>query len=486
MEIFADVIKTLFSHPIWNFLTFISCFSIFVLSILFTMMGCLRLRGLKPTSEENKLTEYPKVSVVMCCKGIHDQSKSNFIRNMKMQYPGPAEFIFVVESENDPAAACAREAIAETPFNPNLDRDATVVVAGLSYHNAQKIHNMLIGVTACSEDSEFVLFADDDVFFYPGLLEELVSPLVLESNKVLLSTGYEFIAPQPGASIWNYCMMTYRLHNLFSFITDRPILCWGGCWMAPLWIFRKNFAHLVDCYLDGGYSDDTIVSCLAQQKGYVCAHPYKAIFPSVPSKNLPFIKYWDFLTRQFFVTDTYSTNYNKRVVHSLAYLIITSIWLLVTWISISPIIGVLSILAYFTSTAFVWNYVSTFSTISFFMWFALTKSIKFATNAMNDVSNSTRTPDQQTNVKLSSLKIFIGLNTHCFFMPIAVIYILISKSIIWSGVKYYKENGKIWKVERKDENGNVVTELFASSISKVLTQTKIKQLLNGFQNNQFL
>lgn len=120
------------------------------------------------------------------------------------------------------------------------------------------------------------------------------------------------------------------------------------------------------------------------------------------------------------------------------------------------------------------------------MWFALTKSIKFATNAMNDVSNSTRTPDQQTNVKLSSLKIFIGLNTHCFFMPIAVIYILISKSIIWSGVKYYKENGKIWKVERKDENGNVVTELFASSISKVLTQTKIKQLLNGFQNNQFL
>ncbi|OHT05619.1 Ceramide glucosyltransferase [Tritrichomonas foetus] len=475
----ADLFYALFSHPIWKFLTFISCFIIVVMTVLMIAMGCFRLKGLDPRTAINRLPQYPMISVIMCCKGTHSNSLSNFKRNLRMEYPGPAEFIFVVESIDDPAASCAQKAIDETVFPQQLRR-TQIAVAGLSFHNAQKIHNMLIGVTYCSPESKYVLFADDDVFFYPGLMEELVYPLIKEPEKVLVSTGYEFIAPPSGSCIANYCLLTYRIHNLFSYITERPILCWGGCWMSPLWVFRENFAHVVDCYLDGGYSDDTIISCLAQQKGYVCAHPHRAIFPNNVDKNTPFAKYWDFLKRQFFVTDTYSTNYNKRVVHSLAYLICSTIWLLVIWISISPFMGILAIISCISNLSyFVWTPTAIFSTASFLLWIIFVYTIKYATNSMVQVSNSVRPPEQQITVRLNGIKVFIGLTVHAFLMPIAVLVIMFSKSIVWAGVRYYKENGKIVKVERKDSNGEVFTELFASSISRTLNMPGIKELIGG-------
>jgi hypothetical protein len=52
--------------------------------------------------------------------------------------------LFVMESESDPAVACARSAIDSTEFRSD-DRSTKLVIAALSYHNAQKIHNMLSG-----------------------------------------------------------------------------------------------------------------------------------------------------------------------------------------------------------------------------------------------------------------------------------------------------------------------------------------------------
>lgn len=478
MELFQNILQTFFSHPIWNYFNFITCFSLVFCIILFILLGTSRIAKFNPKFKPvDPLDTYPKVSVIMCCKGIHAKTKIHFKQNLKLQYPGPVEFIFVVESETDPAYQCAYESISETTFDSAYPRDTKVVIAGLSYHNAQKIHNMLIGVASCSANSGYVLFVDDDVFLYPGLLEELVTPLIKESDKVILSTGYEFIAPDKGASVYNYALLTYRIHNLFSFITDRPILCWGGCWMSPMRLFKDNFCHLVDCYLDGGYSDDLIISCLIQQNGYICAHPLQAIFPSRPAKNYSFSKYWDFITRQFFVNDTYSTGYNRRVCHSILYMILTTIYMLVIWISITPFVGILSVLAYLTSEIFTWTFSSVFASLSLVLWVLLIESMKFATRILNNVSNSLRPQDQQISVSLNPIKLFIGITIHITCMPLAVIYILLHDSIVWSGVRYFKRNGKIWKVERKDQYGNVITERFEHSIAKVLSNPQIRKMV---------
>ena len=482
-QIFAEIYNLIFGHTIWPFLMGMACFIIALLGILMIVMGLSRKRGLDPNTAITELDEYPMITVVMCCKGTHEHSLSNFKRNLNMQYPGKVEFIFVAESNDDPAVACARQAIEEVHFTSD-NRKADIVIAGLSFHNAQKIHNMLFGVAYADPQSKFVLFADDDVFFYPGLIEELVDPLVKDPEHILVSTGYEFIVPPAGGGIFDYCLMTYRLHNLFSFITPRPILCWGGCWMSPLSVFRENFNNLVDCYLDGGYSDDTIISCLIQQKGYVCAHPYRAIFPNVVAKNVPFAKYWEFMSRQFFVTDTYSTDFNKRVNHSLAFLICSTIWLMVIWIAIVPVSGALAVLAKVFGT-FSFTLGPKLGVLSILLWVFFSEAIVFSMKTMAKVSNSLRPPEQQVSIELSRIKIFVGLSLHAFLMPIAVVYIMVSNSIVWAGVRYYKKNGKIVKVERYDAEGKPYSEPFENSIARTLSVQKIHDLISQSSEIQF-
>ena len=476
LSVFCD---ELFSSTLWKFGMTCAVFVFFVVTTLCVTKGLVRRRGLDPRTAITRLERYPMITVVMCCKGVHSQSLSNFKRNLAMEYPGPAEFIFVIEAESDPAMACAQQAIDETNFKSN-DRHASIVIAGVSYHNAQKCHNMLYGAAAASPESEYVLFADDDVFFYPGLMEELVHPLIREPEKVLVSTGYEFIAVPPGGDLAAHCVMFYRIHNLWSFITTRPILCWGGCWMSPLWVFRKNFAGIVDCYIDGGYSDDTIVSCLAQENGYVCAHPYRAIFPQPVDKDMPFSKYWDFITRQFFVTDTYSTEYEKSVNHSLVYLICGSIYLLSIWNLIAPPSAVLAVDAYFVCDDFVWSYASIMSLLSIVGWIVFSFAVQFATDSMVMVANSVRPPEQQCECKMNKFRMIAGIIVHAFGMPISVLKCRFTDSVIWSRVKYYKEHGKISKVERPDENGNyTVTEMASASIARCLADPRIKAMIEG-------
>jgi len=475
----------LFSHSFWIFAFFISLLVLFIAASLVIAIGITRKGTLASSMPIPRLHETPMISVIMCCKGTHSESYNNFCRNLSMDYPGSVEFIFVVESATDAAKECAERAIAATEFREPLKRSAKIEIAGLSFHNAQKIHNMVHGVTCCDPNSEYVLFADDDVFFYPGLIDELLLPLVDEPDRVILSTGYEFIAPEHGASIANYCLLLYRMHNLFSFINDRPVLCWGGCWFAPIRLFKENFGNLVDCYLDGGYSDDTIISCIVQQKGFVCAHPYRATFPNQPDPNLPIKKYYEFMKRQMFVLDTYSTGYNKHVVHSLAFLICSSIWLMVIWGLLSPITGVLAIFSSFSSN-FVMNSQAIASILSLFVWAAFMISLKWSTNVMLKVSNSVRPPSQQVETEIVLWKLFLGVCIHIFLLPVALVSIMLNESIVWSGVTYSKKNGKIYKVERKLPDGTVLTDSFSNSISKAITKPEFVNFMPSSSNKKAL
>jgi hypothetical protein len=67
---------------------------------------------------------------------------------------------------------------------------------------------------------------------------------------------------------------------------------------------------------------------------------HTAQFANVVDSNIPFQKYWNFLKRQSIVTDTYSTDFNRSMVHSFLWLICSSVYLLVIWIGVIPIAGV--------------------------------------------------------------------------------------------------------------------------------------------------
>lgn len=87
-------------------------------------------------SMRNKL---PGISVVMPVKGCRTYCLSNWSSHVNVKYGGPIEFLFVVESEEDPAFAKLNA------FTKQLKHlDIRVLVAGYSTNCSQKLHNMQV------------------------------------------------------------------------------------------------------------------------------------------------------------------------------------------------------------------------------------------------------------------------------------------------------------------------------------------------------
>lgn len=460
----------LFDNGLGIFLLFCGVFALVVITLLMSAIGIARQKGLKTPNIDIPEDNFPKVSLVLCTKGVRPSSLETFCRNLSLK--GFYEFIFVVESKDDPAYDCVMEAIER------CQSKARVEIAGCSFHNAQKIHSMLCGLVHISPESDYVFFVDDDVYLFPGLIEQMVYPLITEPDKVLVSTGYEFCLPTAASSIPSYSLMVYRLHNLWSFITDRPILCWGGSWLAPMDLFRSNNSKILDTYIDGGYSDDTLISCLIQEKGYKCAHPYRALYANVPNEKMTFHQYWEFIVRQFFVLGVYSTPYNKRVSHSLAYLIVSSVWLLAVW-SIYGLFGCCLVILAIPTNLLELKLSTILPVLSAFLWLTTLLAVKFSTSVMTEVSNSVKTPEFKLKCDISLWRLFVGILVHILMLPPAVIYAVAKKDIMWAGVKYTKCNGKIVKVERYNDNGQTYTIPLEDSVKEAILSYGFKMSEDG-------
>ena len=82
----------------------------------------------------------PRCAVVMPVKGVHDQSYANWRAQVTSLYGGPLEFYFCVETEDDPAHPHIQRLQRENPELPIY-----LMVAGVSWHCSQKIHNQMHG-----------------------------------------------------------------------------------------------------------------------------------------------------------------------------------------------------------------------------------------------------------------------------------------------------------------------------------------------------
>jgi cellulose synthase/poly-beta-1,6-N-acetylglucosamine synthase-like glycosyltransferase len=99
---------------------------------------CDNINDLEHSAQSN----LPMVSVVMPLKGFGEHNLRNWRSQITSLYGGPLEFIFVVESTEDPAYHAIRKLISNFQDNVN----AKILVAGLSTTCSQKIHNQLVGV----------------------------------------------------------------------------------------------------------------------------------------------------------------------------------------------------------------------------------------------------------------------------------------------------------------------------------------------------
>ncbi|KAG6523738.1 hypothetical protein ZIOFF_013615 [Zingiber officinale] len=269
--------------------------------------------------EHSAQMNLPGVSVIMPLKGFGEHNLQNWRTQITSLYGGPLEFLFVVESSDDPAYTAVSSLISE--FQDNID--AKIVVAGLTTTCSQKIHNQLIGVQRMHKDSKYVLFLDDDIRLHPGSIGALTAEM--EKNpEIFIQTGYPL--DLPSGSLGSYCIYEYHMflqlggtgrtnapvsqapvlpisggksmqcqHPESDYMTwlqislphhsgprhprtmsfeepcsmgfatgGKTFFLWGGCMMMHAEDFRKDLYGVVSGLSDGGYSDDMTLAAIAE------------------------------------------------------------------------------------------------------------------------------------------------------------------------------------------------------------------------------
>ncbi|KAM7512910.1 hypothetical protein LguiB_011785 [Lonicera macranthoides] len=233
--------------------------------------------------EHSRQANLPRVTVVMPLKGFGEHNLHNWRSQITSLYGGPLEFLFMVDSTEDPAYHAVSRLLAD--FKDDVD--AKIVVAGLSTTCSQKIHNQLVGVENMHKDTKYVLFLDDDVRLHPGSIGALTTEM--EKNpEIFIQTGYPL--DLPSGSLGSYCIYEYHMMHADDFRNDRH--------------------GVVSELRDGGYSDDMTLAAIAGAHKRLITSPPVAVFPHPLASDLTFPRYWNYLRKQTFVLESYTTKVN--------------------------------------------------------------------------------------------------------------------------------------------------------------------------------
>ncbi|XXG64337.1 hypothetical protein AAC387_Pa05g2319 [Persea americana] len=432
--------------------------------------------------EHSAQMKLPRVSVVMPLKGFGEHNLQNWRSQITCLYGGPLEFLFVVESTEDPAYHAVSLLISE--FKDSVD--AKIVIAGLSTTCSQKIHNQLAGVGNMHKDSKYVLFLDDDVRLHPGSIGALTAEM--EKNpEIFIQTGYPL--DLPSGSLGSYCIYEYHMPCSMGFATGgRTFFLWGGCMMMHADDFRNDLYGVASGLRDGGYSDDMTLAAIAGAHKRLISSPPVAIFPHPLASDLSFPRYWNYLRKQTFVLESYTTNVNwimnRALFSSHCYL---------SWGFVAPYFMAMihiaaALRAQYSNYPFKENSctsgglllagcLATCTIIELFSMWNLTKVEIYLCNMLSP---------EGPLVSLGSYNwglVFLAMLVDNFLYPISAIRSHFSQSINWSGVRYHLKNGKIRKIERCRESGLNYTDLGGKHLyGKRVSQPKVS-LLNSLSRS---
>lgn len=407
--------------------------------------------------EHSAQVNLPRVSVVMPLKGFGEHNLQNWRSQITSLYGGPLEFLFVVESINDPAYPPVSMLISE--FMDNVD--AKIIVAGLSTTCSQKIHNQLVGVEKMHKDSKYVLFLDDDVRLHPGTIGALTAEM--EKNpEIFIQTGYPL--DLPSGSLGSYCIYEYHMPCSMGFATGgKTFFLWGGCMMMHAEDFRKDAYGVVTGLRDGGYSDDMTLAAIAGAHKKLIFSPPVAVFPHPLASDLTFPRYWNYLRKQTFVLESYIDDVNWMMNRALFSSHIYLSWSFVVPYCMAVMhVGAALRAAYsncpikeVTSSCGL-SLCGCLAVCTLVELLAMWNLTKVEIQLCNMLS------PEGPRVSLRSYNwglIFLAMLVDNFLYPISAIRSHFSQTINWSGIRYHLKGGKVRKIERLNEKGSKYSDL---------------------------
>ncbi|KAJ8527972.1 hypothetical protein K7X08_015423 [Anisodus acutangulus] len=409
--------------------------------------------------EHSNQVNLPRVSVVMPLKGFGEHNLHNWRSQITSLYGGPLEFLFVVESTADPAYHAVKRLLVD--FKDAVD--AKVIIAGLSTTCSQKIHNQLVGVEQMHKETKFVLFLDDDVRLHPGSIGALTTEM--EKNPdIFIQTGYPL--DLPSGTLGSYCIYEYHMPCSMGFATGgKTFFLWGGCMMMHADDFRTDRHGVVSGLRDGGYSDDMTLAAIAGAHKRLITSPPVAVFPHPLATDLTFPRYWNYLRKQTFVLESYTTTVNWIMNRAL---FTTHCYL--SWGFVAPYvmagIHMAAALRYYFKEYSLEDTVLTCSgglllagclaictVIELLSMWNLTRIEVHLCNTLSP---------EATQLSLASYNwclVFIAMLVDNFLYPLSAIRSHLSQSINWSGIRYHLRDGKICKIDRHKHLVPKITDL---------------------------
>jgi ceramide glucosyltransferase len=191
----------------------------------------------------------PRTAVIIPVTGADAALKANISAFMAQDYP-QYQFVLVVCGENDPAYATLNALMEEATGSSASSCIASLVVAGPSHAQGQKVHNLLRGLDEVRAGTEVLVFADADARPNSTWLRSLVAPL--SSRDVTVSTGFRWYLPGRTfvshlRAAWDTSVATYMGEHDSSF----P---WGGSMAIRAEDFK--LLQVRECYWASTVSDD--------------------------------------------------------------------------------------------------------------------------------------------------------------------------------------------------------------------------------------
>jgi len=214
----------------------------------------------------------PPISIVKPLRGASHNLLNNLEGTFRTRYAGPLELVCVIETPDDEAGVVVRELQARHP-----DQQIRLVVSHGRASIFGKHANLIAGYEAASH--EIVVFSDADVRIEPGLLEEMIPPL-LHPEIGGSTTGFyqDFRRDLPTALMSMFVNTFAWVPNLAIRQVNGLRWCVGG-----LMAFRKPVLERMGglaAIIADKISDDAALGKCLHDHGYsiyLCGEPYHVI-----------------------------------------------------------------------------------------------------------------------------------------------------------------------------------------------------------------
>jgi ceramide glucosyltransferase len=263
----------------------------------------------------------PPVALIIPCKGIDDRFKQNVIHFLDQDYPR-YQVVFVVASQDDPAYEYLVAVIAQSQgAAPRSNPKQTVIVAGYSDKNGEKVNNLLAGLAAVDAQVEVLAFADVDAQPSREWLRFLVAPL--ESRGVTVSTGYRWYLPSASLAsrlraAWDTSIATMMGEHDHNF-------AWGGSMAIRVGDFAR--LRIADHYWQGTVSDDYAITRAVRDSGGKIRFEPRCLVAS--QEDSTFADFINWANRQIIITRVYATHYWYMGLASYSLYALAFVWGLV-------------------------------------------------------------------------------------------------------------------------------------------------------------